>query len=858
MMATPIAGGSVLESLEVDPTRWAMFWDHPHAVALLDPQGRIVCNNPMFRRLLEGIPEAVCGTSFLDLLPRSETDRVAGYLTRTLRRETQPDFATCIRRGGERIDIVVTVVPAQACGQEGLFVVLREVTGQLSAERAIARIEREKGHLARLHAAILDSVPIQIALLDASGHIIAVNEAWRRFRRQNRLTHAPACVGQNYLTVCNEAAASSSEAAQVAEGLAAVLKGARREFEKDYSCHSGSERRWFRLHTCAVDSIFVERAVVMHMDLTENKLAAERSRLTANALRQLSEGVLVTDGSLRTASINDAFATMLGYPAERTAGIPLEDYLAAPYRGLYVQRIRASLDRKRRWRGKLVCRRGDGSEFPAFMTMRMVGGESINDDQVVAVIRDVSAEHDYERRLTHISNHDALTGLANRATLAEYTQRTIAASQGQQGVCALILVSLDRFKLLNESLGCLRGDRVLQEMAGLLRELAPPGELVGRLGNDEFALVLSGLPGYADAQAHAQGIFERVRLSVSQEGRLLSLTASVGISCYPLDGADFDELLRNANIAMREAKRAGGNTVRVYARQMSNNDLDRLTLQSELEAAIRHNELVLHYQPTIDLRTGDVTSIEALVRWQHRTLGLLAPGKFISLAEESGTITELGDWVLRTACADAVRLRQTGLAPGSVAVNLSARQFELPDLAKKVGLILEAAGLEPRSMRLELTETMVMTNPGDSCAILSELSAMGISLALDDFGTGYSSLGYLRQFPLNCLKIDRSFVSGLPGNERSEAITRAVVALGKALHMSVVAEGVENHAQLDFLRSLECDEVQGFLLGRPLPYDELVKWLSDRAAHRSGSKRRFERANSTKRGRRVVPWLCAD
>jgi EAL domain-containing protein (putative c-di-GMP-specific phosphodiesterase class I) len=217
-----------------------------------------------------------------------------------------------------------------------------------------------------------------------------------------------------------------------------------------------------------------------------------------------------------------------------------------------------------------------------------------------------------------------------------------------------------------------------------------------------------------------------------------------------------------------------------------------------------------------------------LVRWQHRTLGLLAPGKFIGLAEQNGTIIELGDWVLRTACADAVRLRQAARAPISVAVNLSARQFELKDLAKRVGCILEAAALESQSLRLELTETMVMSNPDESRAILGELSAMGISLALDDFGTGYSSLGYLQQFPLHCLKIDRSFVSGVPGNERSEAITRAVVVLGKALHMRVVAEGVENHAQLDFLRNLGCDEVQGYLLSTPLPYDQLVKWLADR------------------------------
>jgi diguanylate cyclase (GGDEF)-like protein/PAS domain S-box-containing protein len=549
-----------------------MFWDHPHAVALLDLQGHIVCNNPAFRRLVGSISDAIGGTSFLDLFSPSEADRVTRHLARPLRWETRPDLATCITLpGGTSIDVVLTFIPAKACGHAGVF---------------------------------------------------------------------------------------------------------------------------------------------------------------------------------------------------------------------------------------------------------------------VAVVRDLSAEQDYQRRLTHITRHDTLTGLRNSGALAEYMDRTIVGFEGQQRICALILVSLDHFNLVNESLGHLWGDTLLQEMARHLQQIVPPGALLGRLGNDEFALILAGITDEADARAQAHRIFHKIRpvsvsLPASQEGRVLTLTASVSLSCYPFDGANFAEQLRNANVAMREAKRAGGNTVRVYARHMSTGDLNRLTLQSELSTAIHRNELVLHYQPIVDLRTGGVRSIEALVRWRHRKLGLLAPDKFIGLAEESGAIIELGDWVLHSACADTVRLKQAGFAPISVTVNLSARQFELKDLAKKVGCILAAAGLESRNLRLELTETMVMSNPDDSRAILSELSTMGISVALDDFGTGYSSLGYLQQFPLNCLKIDRSFVGGVPGNERSRAITRALVVLGKALHMKVVAEGVENHAQLDFLRDLGCDEVQGYLLSPPLPYDQLVSWLLD-------------------------------
>ena len=324
-----------------------MFWDHPHAVALLDLQGRIVCNNPAFRRLVGSLSDAIAGNLFLAMFPPFEADRVMGRLAASLRFETQPDLVTRITLpDGTSVDVVLTLIPAPACGHAGLFVVVREVTGLLSAERAIAQIEREKGRLASLHAAILDSMPVHVALLDAKGCIIAVNEAWRRFGRQNGLTHPSACVGKNYLTVCNEAVGSYAEASEIAAALTAVLKGARPAFSKDYSCHSASERRWFRVHINAVDAPFADGAVVMHVNITEKQLAAEQTRLVANALRQLSEGVLVTDRSLHTTSINHAFAAMMGYPAAMAAGMPLEQYFAASQRGRYVQRIRACLDRK--------------------------------------------------------------------------------------------------------------------------------------------------------------------------------------------------------------------------------------------------------------------------------------------------------------------------------------------------------------------------------------------------------------------------------------------------------------------------------------------------------------------------------
>ena len=440
----------------------------------------------------------------------------------------------------------------------------------------------------------------------------------------------------------------------------------------------------------------------------------------------------------------------------------------------------------------------------------------------------VAAESECRQWIEHAFQQDALTGLANRSVLERTARDTIASSTGKPGVCALMLIDLDRFRLLNESLGYARGDGLLTEVAARLRAVVPPGELVARLAGDEFAILFAGLPDSAAAHDRAVKICEQLRFSVCSATVPLAMTASIGYSCSRASAADFDELLRTAVVALREAKRHGAGSVRAYESRMSAAGEDRLRLQSALADAIDTEQFVIFYQPIVDLLTGRPRGVEALLRWRHPSHGLLTPDKFIGLAEESGAIVELGDWVLRRACEDAVRLRAAIEHPIRVAVNLSARQFERSGLGTRVGRALEAAGLEPASLRLELTETTVMADPVASSLILGELAAMGIGIALDDFGTGYSSLGYLQRFPLTCLKVDRSFITGLPSDERSAAITRAVVLLAKALRMSVVAEGVETEPQIDFLREVGCDELQGYLLARPMPYEETLEWLAAR------------------------------
>jgi len=687
----------------------------------------------------------------------------------------------------------------------------------------------EQRRMERLNRAILDSLPAHIALIDGSGRIVAVNEAWRRFARENGLRAEGAGVGADYIEVCRTATGPSAEGAHlVAEGLRELLKGTRRGFAIDYACHSSSARRWFRLHASPVDDSPLAGAVVMHLDVTKRQFATEQARLAANALRQMAEGVLVADSAMRVATTNQAFCRMTGCSANDATGRNFVEFLAGNYPALVLERIREALQDHGFWRGELLCRREGGGVFPATVSIATVHADRTGPEHFVAVLNDLSTQQDYERKLDHVSRHDSLTGLANRAALAEDSQLIIASVQGQHETPALVLIGLDRFKLVNDSLGHAIGDVLLKSVAARLRAAIPVGDVLARLSGDEFAVMLTAVSDIQAAEIRGREIQAALNEPFVVDARPLFVSASVGVSCFPSDGHDFETLLRNADLAMRQSKAAGGNTLSMYVPAMGGGHLEQLTLQSDLQLALERNEFLLHFQPTLALDTGDVVCAEALVRWQHPTLGLLAPGRFIQLAEETGAIIRLGEWVLRTACTEAVRWGREGFGPLSVAVNLSARQFELPDLAARVGAILLETALEPERLRLEVTESLVMANPQGARQTLSELATMGIHIALDDFGTGYSSLAYLQRFPLHCLKVDRSFVKEIPGNESSNAIARAVVALGKALGLRVVAEGVEVEPQLKFIREAGCHEVQGYLFCRPISPDELLRWVRGR------------------------------
>jgi diguanylate cyclase (GGDEF)-like protein len=429
-----------------------------------------------------------------------------------------------------------------------------------------------------------------------------------------------------------------------------------------------------------------------------------------------------------------------------------------------------------------------------------------------------------ETALRHSAHHDALTGLASRPLLHERLAHAIQLADRQKNKVAVLFMDLDRFKHINDSLGHSAGDVLLRACADRLRESVRASDTVARFGGDEFVLVLEGLGSTADVLAPLSKVLGRFSLPFEVNGRELPTTASIGISVFPDDGRDVETLLMNADAAMYRAKESGPGNHHFYSAQMNAQGQQRLALQSCLPRALERDELFLVYQPKLDIASGKITGVEALMRWRHPSLGMISPLEFIPIAEDTGLIHAFGHWALQVACRDAKKWQDQG-HPVQVSVNLSARQLDQPRLIEQVAQVLADTKLEAGRLELEITESAVMRNPTQAAARLRDLRELGVSLAIDDFGTGYSSLSYLRSFPLCTLKIDRSFVKDLPADADAAALTSGVIALAHRLRMKVVAEGVETLEQLGYLRSNRCDEIQGYFLSKPITADEMSRFL---------------------------------
>ncbi|BAN36098.1 response regulator receiver modulated PAS/PAC sensor-containing diguanylate cyclase/phosphodiesterase [Sulfuricella denitrificans skB26] len=579
----------------------------------------------------------------------------------------------------------------------------------------------------------------------------------------------------------------------------------------------------------------VEGSVITFMDITERKQAEQQLRLAAQVFEGTQEAIFITDAQNHIVSVNQAFIEITGYDRTEAIGQSPALLKSGRHSAEFFHGMMNSIRRSGHWQGEIWNKRKNGEIYPAWMAISTVCNEQGDITHYVAIYTDISELKRSENQLERQANYDELTGLANRNLFQDRLNQALIFSRRHDYGLAILFIDLDNFKNINDSLGHDTGDALLAQVATRLTGSVREGDTVARHGGDEFVLLLSEIRVADDVSAVTQKLLKAMSAPFNLNDRELHVTCSIGIASYPKDGEDKQTLLKNADAAMYRAKELGRNNAQYYAEEMNIKAMERLTLENCLYQALERNEFLLHYQPQVDLRTGEITGMEALVRWQHPELGLVSPSMFIPVVEDSGMIISLGEWVLRTACLQNKAWQLAGLKHISVAVNLSARQFRQPNLVEMVTGILRESGLDPSHLDLEVTESLVMQNVEATIATLGRLKAMGIKLSIDDFGTGYSSLNYLKRFPIHTLKIDKTFINDITTDPNDAAIAKTIISMAHELGLMVIAEGVETEEQRSFLHLRNCDEMQGYLFSRPVSAEEFEILLRERSPQVGGA-----------------------
>nr|WP_296262665.1 MULTISPECIES: EAL domain-containing protein [unclassified Pseudomonas] len=556
-------------------------------------------------------------------------------------------------------------------------------------------------------------------------------------------------------------------------------------------------------------------------DISQQRRAEKDLRMAATVFEHSTSAILITDPAGYIVQANDAFSRVSGYAVAQVLDqfpsmLTIEDQQQAQLGYILKQ-----LNQHGSWEGELWLKRRDGEHYPAWVGITAVLDDEGDLASYVCFFTDISERKASEQRIHRLAYYDALTHLPNRTLFQDRLHTALQQAERQQAWVVLMFLDLDRFKPINDSLGHAAGDRMLKDMAARLLACVADDDTVARMGGDEFTLLLQPGASQQAALTRAIHVAEQILASLVKpfvlEGREFFVTASIGIALSPQDGNELSQLMKNADTAMYHAKERGKNNFQFYQADMNASALERLELESDLRHALEQKEFTLYYQPQFSGDGKRLTGAEALLRWRHPRRGLVPPGDFIPVLEELGLVVEVGEWVLMEACRQLREWHKARVRVPKVSVNISARQFSDGQLGTRIANILQETGLPPACLELELTESILMREVSEAMQILDGLKRLGLSIAVDDFGTGYSSLNYLKQFPIDVLKIDRTFVDGLPSGEQDAQIARAIIAMAHSLNLAVIAEGVETYEQLEFLREHGCDEVQGYLFGRPMP-----------------------------------------
>ena len=585
---------------------------------------------------------------------------------------------------------------------------------------------------------------------------------------------------------------------------------------------------------------------LLQEDNEARRRAEQALRMRERAIEASNNAVVITSARppfFPIEYVNPAFERITGFKPEDVIGKSCNILWGQDSEQSGMHEILQSGMEQREGHATMRNYRKDGTPFWCEIFIAPVKDDAGRVDHFVAIQYDITETRRYQEELETLANRDNLTGLANRNLLNDRLNQALLHAANHQLPLWVAYLDLDRFKFVNDTVGHRVGDRLLRQIARRLEAGLRNSDTIARVGADEFILVLQERADELAVADELQRLLDAIARPLADEDHEFFLSASIGVAAYPNDGNDPETLIKHADIAMYRAKETGRNNAQFFTAAMNQRALERLRIESDLRNALERQELLLHYQPQVDLQTGRVVGVEALLRWEHRELGMVPPGRFIALAEETGLIVPIGAWVLRTACAQAKAWQQEGFAPLRMAVNLSARQFVQKDLVESIAATLVETGLDAACLEIELTESLVMTDVERAIGVLRSLKSLGVKLSIDDFGTGYSSLSYLTRFPIDVLKIDQSFVRDITLDAEDAAIAAAIISLAHSLKLQVIAEGVETEAQLTFLRRHRCDQMQGYYFSRPVPPAELLRMLKTSAgltppSDRNGAEKR--------------------
>jgi len=714
---------------------------------------------------------------------------------------------------GKEVDIDCLLVPFMFSGEKHLMFIIIDITDRKRAEGKLA-------YTNALTNAAFESTANGILVVDKTGKISRFNQKFIDIWKVPKELHI---VDDDTLMLKH----ATSQLANPDEFYSKVINLYDHPEASSQDLVILADGRYLERYSqpVRIDQEIVGRFWSFH-DCTERKIAEDKIRLMAQVFEHSGEAIVITDQTNSILAVNSSFSRHTGYSQAEVIGKNPNILKSGKENKEFYANMWEQLTKNDYWQGEIGDKRKDGSCYPKWLAISVVRDDEGTITNYIGCFTDITERKQAELEIEHLAHHDHLTKLFNRFSLLERLSQVLELAKRSGSSLALLFIDVDRFKNINDSLGHHVGDLLLSQIAVRLLESVRSADIVARFGGDEFVVVLPQIQSGIAVVPFVAKIQHVLSQPYILEGNKLYITPSIGISVFPHDGETTDDLLKNADLAMYHAKANGRNNYQYFMPEMNARAHERLLLERGLRAAVERNEFLLHYQPQFNIATGQLVGVEALVRWQHPKNGIIPPDVFIPIAEETGIILAIGEIVLKTACRQLKSWIMAGFAPIRIAVNLSAVQLKQERLPELVAATIKECGIAAHLLELEITESVAMKNPEETIIHLRAFREMGVELAIDDFGTGYSSLSYLKLFPVNRLKIDRSFVQDLEISADDSAIAAATIALAHTLGKEVIAEGIETQAQLDFLRKQKCDIGQGYYYSRPVPADEISKYFS--------------------------------